>query len=71
MRELTYKDYPFDQTPAWSMKLDWEFSSRFGTFALEYMLGKMTDAEFIETVMELRAEHAEDYVDAMCKEWSK
>ena len=70
MNKLTYNDYPFDQTPAWSMKLDWEFSSRFGGFALEYMIGKLTDAEFIEEVMSLREEHAEDYVKGMCEELS-
>ena len=67
MRELTYKDYPFDEVPAWQMKLEYDFSRRCGGFALDFMLGNLTEKEFADAVIELRAEQAEDFVTALCE----
>ena len=68
MKELTYNDYPFDEVPAWQMKLEYDFSRVCGGIALDYMIGKMNEKEFADAVIELRAQHAEDFVTILCEE---
>ena len=70
-KQLTYADYPFDDVPAWQMKLEYDFSRVCGGLALDYMIGKLTEKEFVEAVIELRAEQAEEFLDIWCEGLSK
>jgi hypothetical protein len=53
----TYNDYPFDETPAWQMKLDHEFAYHFGDITWGYMMGQTTAEEFAREVMEFRGRY--------------
>jgi hypothetical protein len=63
MREFTYRDYPFDETPAWQMKIDHEFSREFGNVAVKRGVGHLTDAEFVESVLNMREKYCEAWVE--------
>jgi hypothetical protein len=60
--KITYKDYPFDETPAWQMKLDHEFAKHFGDIAMRHMMGENTVEEFANEVLDFRARYSEAWL---------
>ena len=64
MRDITYNEYPFDEIPAWQMKLEYDFARVCGGIALDYMIGNLTEKEFADAVIESKAEYAEEFLKA-------
>jgi hypothetical protein len=60
--KITYKDYPFDQTPAWQMKLDHEFAYHFGDIAMRHMVGETSLQEFANEILDFRARYSEAWL---------